>query len=79
MKFNIGDEVEWSSQSQALRTKKRGTVVGIVPPHFHVGVEWPALRKRTAWALGRNHESYVVQVGKQYYWPLVVHLKEATR
>ena len=68
--FKVGDVVEWSSQAQGSTTTKRGVVAEVV------GVDrrpdrmlFPALYKHSGCGYGRDHESYVVLVGKKPYWP----------
>lgn len=72
-KFELGDDVEWTSGASGFWPKrKRGIVVEIVP----VGTV-PDSNKETVG--GRKHESYVVRVGKKLYWPRVCHLKKVVK
>jgi len=79
MKFKTGGIVRWTSQSQATKTTKIGMVVRVLAQWQLPPAEYKSLHAKTKYSLGRNHESYVVQVGNQYYWPLVVHLKAVMR
>jgi len=78
--MKIGSLVSWKSQSQGAWKKKEGRITYIVPAG-----EMPPVVIRGAWdpATGkaqcfrRNHESYVVTVGKRDYWPRVSALNES--
>jgi len=80
-KPHLGQTVEWTSQAGGWTKTKRGTIVAIVPAgrkpseclygdHYRVDAYG---------SLGRNHESYLVQVGssRRLYWPLVAKLQVA--
>lgn len=72
-KFKVGDEVTWTSQAAGSSKTKTGIIVALIPPR---GIIPKAVRPPGAgWP--RNHESYVVQVGTQFYWPRVSHLLPA--
>jgi hypothetical protein len=69
--FNIGETVEWTSQSAGVTKTKRGQVVQLVQPRA-----WPpGIRNSGA---PRGHLSYVVKVGSYLYWPRVKNLKEVS-
>ena len=70
MKFNMGDKVQWDSQSAGYVKHKEGTVVEVVPAGTH-----PTIKHVASYIGTRNHESYVVQVKYKLYWPLVLYLK----
>ena len=63
--FNLGDEANWTSQAGGYTRKKVGKIIEIVP----AGIEPRSKLKDPG--MPRNHESYVVAVGKTNYWPRV--------
>lgn len=77
MKFQIGDLVEWTSQSAGIVKRKIGEIVYVVPAR-----ERPVRLVGAGCGQSRDHESYVVRV-RQYdrlgekvirtrgYWPRV--------
>lgn len=90
--FQLGDKVQWESQSQGYATAKQGEIVGIVPPNNPVSV-YILARYITGYRWGfysvqfdcgaRGEESYLVAVpsktGKaktKLYWPRVAGLKK---
>jgi hypothetical protein len=81
MAFNIGDKVEWASQSQGYTATKIGTIVATVPAGEHPQRDdFPDLFAGAGCGLmGRKHESYVVAVqfprSVRHYWPRVKNLK----
>lgn len=74
MKFKVGDKVIWVSQSSGYINEKIGVVTKIVPAGSSFG---PYVVKGHLGAIFRDHESYLIQVGrsKWRYWPLVRYLK----
>ncbi len=71
---SAGRVVMWTSQAGGRTKTKTGTIMKVVPPNTHprdalVGTAFSV----DAGSLGRDHESYLVQVGhsKHLYWPLV--------
>jgi len=66
-KYHLGDDVKWVSQSGGYYKTKEGVIVAIVAP------EQDPFDVAKLYNLGRprNHESYVVRVGKKLYWPRV--------
>ena len=74
--FKVGDMVEWSSQAGSYRKAKRGVVAEVVAVGKRPNPErfWQ-LHKHSGCGFGRNHESYVVLVGKRPYWPRVSQLR----
>ncbi len=73
MEFKIGDEVRWISQAAGRYKWKSGTIIHVQPaneylPHIYGG----GLHSRGK----RNHESYVVHVKGEIYWPRVKHLRK---
>ena len=80
VKFSIGDFVVWSSQSQGSHTVKSGEVIDILPVGAQPPRElYPSLWKGAGPGIGRNHESYIVKVGRRYYWPRVSQLTRGLR
>ena len=80
--MEIGDEVTWGSQAGGYTKEKMGIIVAIVPAGVGVVDAYPEIRTGgSAWGGGisRNHQSYVVKVGKKLYWPLVNHLQRTNR
>lgn len=87
-KFNVGEQVTWSSQAGGRTTVKTGVVAIVVPPGQSGYLMAEDLRDvtgdslepmRTARfnaTLGRDHESYLVRVGRMIYWPVVSRLRE---
>jgi hypothetical protein len=73
----LGTVVEWTSQSQGSSKTKRGVIVAVVQgDQLPNREEYPQLYTGAGLGSWRHHESYVVQVGKKYYWPRVSALKE---
>jgi hypothetical protein len=72
--FKEGTVVKWSSQAQGYTTTKVGTIVQVVPAGMFMDcTRFPALYKKSG--LDRSHESYVVQVGSKFYWPIASKLE----
>ncbi len=76
MKFQVGDWVKWTSQSNGHAKNKHGRVVAIVPKDTMLHQAIPngfACRSRGSMNSSRNHISFLVRVGRstQLYWPLV--------
>lgn len=78
--FQIGDTATWTSQAGGKSKTKKGIVLYVIPPAIvpknHVtagGWNW----KRVGVTF-RDHESYLIQVGKskRLYWPLVKYLEK---
>jgi hypothetical protein len=77
MSLNLGDKVQWKSQSGGYYGKvKRGIICQVVPPGT---VPNPgSLRVLGAgFGMARKHESYLVKVGNVAYWPRVQYLQLA--
>lgn len=66
--FKLNEKVQWTSQSQGSSLTKRGEIVEVVPKG--VQPQTPLINP----GMHRNHESYVVQVGRKFYWPRVKQL-----
>ena len=66
--FRLGDKVSWKSQAGGWTKIKYGVIVEVVRPAC-----WPKLPLMDIGG-SRNHESYIVLVGRKYYWPLVKNL-----
>lgn len=74
--FKVGDTVEWSSQAWGSTTTKRGVVAEVVKAGCRPNrMMFITLYKHGGCGLGRDHESYVVLVGKKPYWPRVAALR----
>lgn len=78
-KFPLNAQVHWSSRGGSTVKAKEGVVEHIIPAGEHIP---QALAKEAdAYGLPRDHESYVVRVGKtdkrkgKLYWPQVKDLK----
>ena len=77
--FKVGDEVFWTSQAGGSSKAKAGKVVAVVPSH-ELPICPAGMRLKGVHYISRNHESYLVQVGRNrtLYWPLTKYLKRAT-
>jgi hypothetical protein len=72
----IGDRVVWESQAQGRWKTKQGKVVAVVPAYERASRYVPdGYNKVDGWGMSRNHESYIVAVGQNLYWPRVSALK----
>jgi len=82
--FHCGDYVKWTSQAGGFAKTKYGVVVGIVPRGEALYKTYARLclhKMPKGSGFARNHESYLVGVGRSYskiYWPRVARLKRAT-
>jgi len=82
-KFQIGDTVTWTSQAGGNAKTKTGKVVGVIPANIparnRIPDGFPEYQGRIPIFTSRNHESYLIQVGKskRLYWPLVKYLEKA--
>ena len=65
LRLKLGTQVSWTSQAGGFAKVKTGQVVEIVPTG-----ESPVARLKTD-GYRRDHESYVVLVGRTNYWPRV--------
>jgi len=72
--MNIGDLVQWNSQSHGSVTNKQGPIIAIVPPGMAPEIP-EGYRASGIFGMSRNHQSYLVGVGTVAYWPRVTHLK----
>lgn len=82
--FKLGNKVTWRSQAGGSWKTKTGVVTVVVPPNVSfqnachkVGLTHKLSKRKNAYGLSRNHESYGVLVGKKLYWPLVSKLQLA--
>ena len=66
----VGTRVKWTSQSQGKSKEKEGVVVEVLRAGEQPSKEWRDIWRRGP-GEGRTTESYVVQVGKANYWPIV--------
>lgn len=69
--FAVGGVVAWSSQAGGVEKRKRGTIVAVVP----AGRTPSSIDAAYKFASSRTHESYVVDVDGELYWPLVPKLR----
>ena len=84
--FLHGDEVTWTSQSQASETTKIGIVIEVIPAGIRPSAsKYPSLYRGAGLGSARNHESYVVSVRdkdvrgrNKIYWPRVSKLAKIT-
>lgn len=62
--FNIGDRVQWSSQSLGRTRTKSGTIIAVIPPDElpsrFIPTEYRSRHKSWTPYVTRGHESYVV-------------------
>lgn len=73
--FKLGDQVEWTSRGGARTKAKAGTIEVVIPAGQHLESE--QAKEADAYGLPRDHESYLVRVGRtanrkgKLYWPRV--------
>ena len=84
--LRVGDVVEWDSQSHGHVTRKRGTIIAVVPPHIEPVRCLPAGYKPVdgaGFGMYRDHESYLVAkplvARKLAYWPRAYMLRLVER
>jgi len=77
-KFKPGDHVTWTSQAGGRSKTKQGIVVRVIEPFQLPGFNLPEGCTIKPTGGHRDHESYLVQVGKSkwLYWPLVKYLEK---
>lgn len=74
--ITVGTRVRWTSQAGGFAKTKEGLVVYVIPPKEYVR---EILQRNDRFRREvrdfsiflRDHESYVVRVGKRLYWPIV--------
>jgi hypothetical protein len=83
MKFKVGDEVQWTSQSQGYARPKKGIVAEVIAPGQRPDRDlYPSLYKGAGCGLSRKSVSYVINVTRingrvpKYYWPRANLLRE---
>lgn len=82
VKFQVGDTVTWTSQAGGKSKTKTGKVVMTIPAGMMLseilGGFWATWTIKDNLLRERNHESYLIQVGKskRLYWPLVKYLEK---
>lgn len=75
MNLKVDDKVRWRSQSHGTSSIKIGKILSIVPPGKRAVLY--GYKTRGGWPGNpRNHESYVVLVGRWTYWPRVSQLRK---
>ena len=81
--FNVGDVVEWESQSSKYVKKKKGVVVEVIEPMvvvFGSDEKWFKKHKNKQYKSGsRQHTSYIVECDGKSYWPRVKYLRSASK
>lgn len=79
--FKKGDFVTWTSQAGSYEKTKTGQIVAVVAPGIPPKRCVPSGFDLRNPGGPRNHESYLVQVGRQInlYWPLVKKLEKAKK
>jgi hypothetical protein len=83
--FKVGDIVTWEFQSLGHYRRKKGTVIAVIKPNEHpstfirLSFGKYVCRSNGGYGAPRDHESYLVQVGKsmRLYWPVVSNLQKA--
>lgn len=77
--FNVGDRVEWESQSGGHYATKIGDIVQVVKAGDTPGLAGDTCGtlhvSGVGYGMARNHVSYLVRVENTGYWPRVKHLK----
>jgi hypothetical protein len=86
--FQPGDTITWTSQAGGKSKTKTGKVIAVLPANKSVAQFYREggivgdfqLTRIPIIISSRNHESYLIQVGKskRLYWPLVKYLNAAT-
>ena len=79
--FQVGDTVTWTSQAGGKSKTKTGKVAAIVRANESWRLFIPdGFKLKTDSFLMRDHESYLIQVGKskRLYWPMVKYLEKAS-
>lgn len=79
--FKEGDKVKWTSKSGGSTTTKKGIVLNVIQKDASVynysTKYWNKYNNRKMGGGGkRNHESYLILVGKDLYWPRVCYLEK---
>ena len=69
--FQVGDQVQWISGARGTVTLKVGTIIAVVPAG-----EAPPRKGLRDPGVPRDHESYIIKVVAQRYWP---HVNKLTR
>jgi hypothetical protein len=81
--FKLGQKVKWTSHAAGFSKEKAGEVAAVVaagaPPDAQIEElqNSGAVIRAVGYGNARGHESYLVLVGKQLYWPRVAALREA--
>lgn len=76
--YKVGDKVTWKSQAGGHEKEKTGEILFVIPPgklpmDFPL-LPWPYVYGGST-CIPRDHESYLVCVGRRFYWPRVKHLR----
>lgn len=77
--FDVGDEVEWTSQAGGNTKTKVGVIAQVVPAKGYPDRgRFLSLHKSSGIGMHRDHVSYVVLVGNKPYWPVSKKLSRVT-
>ena len=74
MKFHKGQKVYWDSQSGGHYTSKDGVIRHVLSA-YSFPTTYGYRPNGGPVGMPRNHESYLVLVGKRLYWPRVSKLR----
>lgn len=73
--FDVGDEVQWTSQAGGNTKTKVGVIAQVVPAKAYPDRErFLSLHKNSGIGMHRDHVSYVVLVKNKPYWPVAKRL-----
>lgn len=74
-RFEVGDEVEWTSQAGGNTKTKVGVIAEAVPAKGYPDRDrFLSLHKGSGIGMARDHVSYVVLVKNKPYWPVAKRL-----
>lgn len=77
--MQVGDRVQWTSQSSGSPMTKHGTIIAVVPAGEYPNRFLPKGEEapRSGFGGPRSHNSYLVKVDghKPIYWPRVKYLR----
>jgi hypothetical protein len=79
--FELGDVVKWTSQGRGVFLEKSGMIVQRLRAGEQVDAAyWKHLRVPDNRGAHREYEeSYVIRVGRNFYWPVTKQLKIVRR
>lgn len=77
--FDIGEEVQWTSQAGGVSKTKVGVIAQVVQAKAYPDrMGFPGLYKNSGIGMHRDHDSYVVLVNGKAYWPVAKRLSRTT-